>query len=168
MQTPPMDQFHERGEPAKRLTDGRGRLRGAKSARWREIETCHDRCVPRAPDGGAASRARAVTHGDPRCCARCRGVHQLRHADVPRQWRTLLSFAAAVKHCALYIGAHPLAVHARELERYDTTKGSVRFSPSQSLPDALVPKLVKTRVAECTAQRSARGRLRGVDPHQPG
>ncbi len=68
--------------------------------------------------------------------------------------RMLLSFAAAAKHCALHIGAHPLAVHARELERYDTTKGAVRFPPSQPLPDALVRKLVKTRVAERKAQRS--------------
>ncbi|HKT08745.1 MAG TPA: DUF1801 domain-containing protein [Gemmatimonadaceae bacterium] len=70
--------------------------------------------------------------------------------------RMLLSFAAATKHCALHIGAHPLAVHARELERYDTTKGAVRFPPSQPLPDALVRKLVKTRIAERRRQRSTK------------
>ncbi len=70
--------------------------------------------------------------------------------------RMLLSFAAAAKHCALHIGAHPLAAHARALERFDTTKGSVRFSPSRPLPDALVRKLVKTRIAERRAQRPTR------------
>jgi len=70
--------------------------------------------------------------------------------------RMLLSFAAAAKHCALHIGAHPLVVHARVLDGYDTTKGAVRFPPSQPLPDALVRKLVKTRVAERRAQRSTR------------
>ena len=70
--------------------------------------------------------------------------------------RMLVSFAAATKHCALHIGAHPLAAHARELERYDTTKGSVHFSPTQPLPDALVRKLVKTRIAERKAQRATR------------
>ena len=70
--------------------------------------------------------------------------------------RMLLSFAAAAKHCALHIGAHPLAVHARELERHDTTQGAVRFPPSHPLPDALVRKLVTTRIAERKAQRSTR------------
>ena len=70
--------------------------------------------------------------------------------------RMLLSFAAAAKHCALHIGAHPLMVHAAELARYDTTTGAVRFAPSQPLPDALVRKLVQTRVAERKAQRSTR------------
>lgn len=70
--------------------------------------------------------------------------------------RMLLSFAAATKHCALHIGAHPLAAHASELARYDTTKGSVHFSPTQPLPDALVRKLVKTRIAERKAQRATR------------
>lgn len=70
--------------------------------------------------------------------------------------RMLLSFAAAAKHCALHIGAHPLSVHAHELERYDTTKGAVRFPPSRPLPDALVRKLVKTRIAERKGERSRR------------
>jgi uncharacterized protein YdhG (YjbR/CyaY superfamily) len=67
--------------------------------------------------------------------------------------RMLVSIAAAAKHCALHVGAHPLAVHARELADYDTTKGSVRFPPGQPLPSALVRKLIETRVAERKAQR---------------
>ncbi|HEY7894120.1 MAG TPA: DUF1801 domain-containing protein [Gemmatimonadaceae bacterium] len=70
--------------------------------------------------------------------------------------RMLVSFAAAKHHCALHVGAHPLAVHALELSRYDTTKGSVRFPPTQPLPAALVRKLVETRVAERMGPRSTR------------
>lgn len=62
--------------------------------------------------------------------------------------RLLVSFAAAAKHCAFYPGAAPIETHREELEAYDTGKGTVRFEASRPLPDALVRKLVRTRVAE--------------------
>ena len=62
--------------------------------------------------------------------------------------RLLVSFGAAAKHCAFYTGAHPVKAHAKELEAYDTSKGTVRFPPDRPLSAALVRKLVKTRIAE--------------------
>ncbi|HEU5249772.1 MAG TPA: DUF1801 domain-containing protein, partial [Thermoanaerobaculia bacterium] len=41
--------------------------------------------------------------------------------------RLLVSFGAAANHCALYPGAFPVEAHRKELEAYDTSKGTIRF-----------------------------------------
>ena len=58
------------------------------------------------------------------------------------------AFAAAKKHCAFHPGALPVKTHRAELKPYDTSKGTIRFQSAHPLPDALVRKLVKTRIAE--------------------
>jgi len=70
--------------------------------------------------------------------------------------KMIVSFGAAANHCALYAGVHPIKAHEAELAAYDTSKGTIRFQPDRPLPDALVRKLVKTRVAERDPQRSKR------------
>jgi uncharacterized protein YdhG (YjbR/CyaY superfamily) len=60
--------------------------------------------------------------------------------------RLLVAFGAAAKHCAFYPGAYPIEVHQDELDTYDTSKGTIRFSPGRPLPAALVRKLVKARI----------------------
>jgi len=65
--------------------------------------------------------------------------------------RFLVAFGAAKNHCSFYPGARPIAVHKKELKSYDTSKGTIRFSPDSPLPATLVRKLVKTRIAEYAA-----------------
>lgn len=67
----------------------------------------------------------------------------------------LLGFGVGTNHCAFYPGAYPIEAHARELEEYDTSKGTIRFPPDDPLPAALVRKLVKARVAEHRGERRA-------------
>jgi uncharacterized protein YdhG (YjbR/CyaY superfamily) len=62
--------------------------------------------------------------------------------------KMLVAYGAAAKHCALYPGAHPIAVHKEELTEYDTAKGTIRFPPGRPLPAALIRKLVQTRIAQ--------------------
>jgi uncharacterized protein YdhG (YjbR/CyaY superfamily) len=69
--------------------------------------------------------------------------------------RMLLAFGAAANHCALYAGALPLEAHKKELEAYDTSKGTIRFQTERPLPATLVRKLVKTRVAERAPRQPA-------------
>jgi uncharacterized protein YdhG (YjbR/CyaY superfamily) len=69
--------------------------------------------------------------------------------------RMLVWFAAASKHCSFFPGAHPIAVHKRELAPYRTSKGTIRFQPDTPLPAALVRKLIRTRLAERNARARA-------------
>ena len=60
--------------------------------------------------------------------------------------RLLVSFGAAKNHCAFYPGARPIRVHQADLERYDTSTGTIRYAAEKPLPAALVKKLVRSRL----------------------
>jgi uncharacterized protein YdhG (YjbR/CyaY superfamily) len=68
----------------------------------------------------------------------------------------LLSFGATANHCALYAGALPVKELAAELAPFETSKGTIRFQPDHPIPDTLVRKIVKMRIAERGAPQSAR------------
>lgn len=66
-----------------------------------------------------------------------------------RQSGMLVAFGARATHCALYpMSATTVKAFAKELARYDTSKGTIRFQPDRPLPAALVRKIVKARLAE--------------------
>jgi uncharacterized protein YdhG (YjbR/CyaY superfamily) len=56
----------------------------------------------------------------------------------------------------MYPGAYPIAACRSDLERYDTSKGTIRFPPGEPLPATLVRKLVKARLSGQAASRSTR------------
>lgn len=61
----------------------------------------------------------------------------------------LVSFGAGKKHCSFYVmSPKVVAAFKKDLENYDTSPGTVRFPIGKPLPDALVKKLVKARIAE--------------------
>ncbi len=63
--------------------------------------------------------------------------------------RMLVAFGARPRHCAFYLmSGRTLENHTRELRAYDTSKGTIRFSPARPLPASLVRKLVRARIAE--------------------
>ena len=63
--------------------------------------------------------------------------------------RPLVSYGAAKNHCSFYVQSPAvMEAHRNELAPYDTSKGTVRFAPDAPLPDALVAKLVRARMAE--------------------
>ena len=62
--------------------------------------------------------------------------------------RMLVWFAAATKHCSFFPGAYPIKACARDLKKYSTSKGTIRFSPDDPLPATLVKKLVRARIRE--------------------
>ena len=70
----------------------------------------------------------------------------------------LVGFAAEAKGHLTFHLMSPAAIraHAADLEGYGLNAGSVRFTPDKPLPEELVTKLVKARIAENEA-RAARG-----------
>jgi uncharacterized protein YdhG (YjbR/CyaY superfamily) len=69
----------------------------------------------------------------------------------------LVAYAAFPDHCSFFVmSTAVMRAHAAELQGYPVGKGSIRFSPDEPLPAALVRKLVKARIAE----NEARGRSR--------
>ena len=72
------------------------------------------------------------------------GAPAFRYRDHP-----LVSFNAARHHCALYVMSPAvITAHETDLQGFDTTKGAIRFTPDHPLPDELVAKLVRARMAE--------------------
>ncbi len=63
--------------------------------------------------------------------------------------RSLVCYAAPKNHCSFYpMSAEVIHAHAKDLEAYDTSKGTIRFRATKPLPSALVRKLVRARIAE--------------------
>ena len=60
--------------------------------------------------------------------------------------RMLVSYAGFSDHCSFFPGAGPIEAHKRELQSYQTSKGTIRFTVDEPLPVTLVTKLVKTRI----------------------
>jgi uncharacterized protein YdhG (YjbR/CyaY superfamily) len=63
--------------------------------------------------------------------------------------KVIAAFRATAKHCSF----HPMSgtvvkTLKAELSEYDTSSGTVRFSPHAALPATLVRKLIKVRIAE--------------------
>jgi len=68
--------------------------------------------------------------------------------------RPLVALGATANHCAFYLmSGSTVAAHQKDLAAYDTSKGTIRFTPDKPLPGALVRKLVKARIAENDARR---------------
>lgn len=61
----------------------------------------------------------------------------------------LVGYAAFKNHCSLFpTGSGVIEKFAKELKGYSTSRGTIQFPPDKPLPDALVKKIVKARVAE--------------------
>ena len=85
------------------------------------------------------------------------GVVMLKYDGHP-----LVGYGAGKSHCALYVSVEAVrsadAALGAELDRYATGKGTLRFTPDEPLPAALVKKIVKVRVAEIQARWGIRRR----------
>jgi uncharacterized protein YdhG (YjbR/CyaY superfamily) len=67
--------------------------------------------------------------------------------------RLLVFFGAWANHCAFYPGSIATLKNFRnELRNFQTSKGTLRFSPDKPMPVALVKKLLKARIAENNAR----------------
>jgi uncharacterized protein YdhG (YjbR/CyaY superfamily) len=66
----------------------------------------------------------------------------------------LVYYGAWKNHCSFFPASNEvMETYAQELERYDVSKGTIRFPIGKPLPATLVKKLVKARVREIEAVR---------------
>ncbi len=77
----------------------------------------------------------------------------------------LVGFAAAQDHCTFHLmSTGVMRTHSVELRGYDVGKGSIRFRPGEPLPEALVKKLIRARVAENERRAKAKRGRRASPP----
>ena len=63
--------------------------------------------------------------------------------------RPLVTYAAASSHCSFFPMSPALvAAHLAELDGFDTAKGTIRFQPERPIPDELIRRIVRERMAE--------------------
>ena len=73
------------------------------------------------------------------------GMARFKH----RNGKPLVYFAYWKDHFALYgAGRSFIDAHPAELKAYQLSKGTIRFPADQPIPDRLVTKIVKARLAE--------------------
>ena len=71
--------------------------------------------------------------------------------------RPLVSYGAAKAHCAFYCMSPALMVEREaQLAGFETSKGTIRFTPDRPIPDALVADIVRARLAEIDAAAAKR------------
>ena len=71
----------------------------------------------------------------------------------------LVGFAASKNHCTFHImSTKATRAHAEELKDYEIGKASIRFPANKPLPNALVRKLIKARIAENETGRGKKGK----------
>lgn len=69
--------------------------------------------------------------------------------------RPLVSFGRGKSHLSFYVQSPAvMEAHREELASYGTSKGTVQFAPGAPLPEELVRKLVRARIAEIDAART--------------
>jgi uncharacterized protein YdhG (YjbR/CyaY superfamily) len=67
--------------------------------------------------------------------------------------RFLMAYGAGANHCAFYPGS-ALQNLGKELNHYDTSKGTIRFPAEKPLPASLVRKVVQLRIRQQLGQGS--------------
>jgi uncharacterized protein YdhG (YjbR/CyaY superfamily) len=68
---------------------------------------------------------------------------------------SLVAYAALPNHCSFFVMSPAvMEAHKDELKSYDTSKGTIRFLAEKPLPESLVKKIVKARIAENEARAS--------------
>src|SRR5262245_23533345 len=79
--------------------------------------------------------------------------------------KAVAGFIAAADHLSYFpMSGKVVAALAKDLKRFDTSKGTIRFSPEKPLSATLVKKLVRARLAEIEAKSVTVKRARSKNP----
>jgi uncharacterized protein YdhG (YjbR/CyaY superfamily) len=63
--------------------------------------------------------------------------------------RMLVCFGAAKNHCSFFVMSSTLLKeYEEEIKEFDTSTGTIRFTPEKPIPNDLITRIVMARVAE--------------------
>lgn len=62
--------------------------------------------------------------------------------------KNLVHYAAFKEHIGFYPGPSAIDMFSKELEKYNTSKGTVQFPMTEQLPESLIKSMVEFRVEE--------------------
>jgi uncharacterized protein YdhG (YjbR/CyaY superfamily) len=63
--------------------------------------------------------------------------------------RSFVSYNTAKNHCAFYVQSpEVMEQFSKELSGFDTSKGTIRFKSDEPLPEGLIQKILRARMAE--------------------
>ena len=113
-------------------------------------QTEERRCLPRSPAGGRAGHAGKVPRQAIKTAAPT-ATEKIGYGmpGFSYEGRYLVYYAAFKDHCSFFpASGGVMEEFAKELERYDVSKGTIRFPIGKPLPATLVKKLVKARIRE--------------------
>jgi uncharacterized protein YdhG (YjbR/CyaY superfamily) len=107
------------------------------------------RAVPPAPRAALQKLRKAIKAAAPEATEVISyGIPMFKHHGM------LVGYAAFKKHCSLFgISSVTMKANEKALARYETSKGTIRFTVDKPLPAALVRKFVKARIAENERKR---------------
>jgi uncharacterized protein YdhG (YjbR/CyaY superfamily) len=76
-----------------------------------------------------------------------------------RQHGMLVYYGAFKDHCSFFVGSiATLRKFARELKPFTAGRGTLQFTPQRPIPEALVKRIVRERIAENKSRSSVRNR----------
>ena len=69
-----------------------------------------------------------------------------------RAGEIIIWFAAFGNHCSIFPTARIIEMFKNDLKPYTISKGTIQFPIDKPLPDALIKKMVRARLAQITAK----------------
>jgi uncharacterized protein YdhG (YjbR/CyaY superfamily) len=106
------------------------------------------RAVPPAPRAALQKLRKTIKAAAPEATEVISyGIPMFKHHGM------LVGYAAFKDHCSLFMSTHLTKALKKELASYHISKGTIRFTPDEPLPAALVRKLVKARIAQNERKR---------------
>jgi uncharacterized protein YdhG (YjbR/CyaY superfamily) len=122
-------------------------LKRTKSSTRRKIPKTVDEYLERVPEPSRTTlnKVREVIHS----VAPPEATEGISYGIPMFKYKGMLAgFAAFSDHCSLFPGAGPTVEFENELRTFQTSKGTIRFTPDKPLPTTLLKKIVKARIAE--------------------
>jgi uncharacterized protein YdhG (YjbR/CyaY superfamily) len=88
------------------------------------------------------------------------GAEEVISYQIPafKQNYVLVYFAAFKNHIGFFPTSNPLKVFSKELSKYETSKGTIRFPLNKKIPFELITRITKYRLKEDLAKQGKKNK----------